>query len=45
MDGTFAGRVYRSGQALPLSNAGGAHLWVPHGHLAANGLGRAAGSA
>jgi serine phosphatase RsbU (regulator of sigma subunit) len=29
VDGTFAGRVYRSGTALPLSSGGQAHLWVP----------------
>lgn len=29
VDGTLAGRVYRSGQALPLSSGGQAHLWVP----------------
>lgn len=29
VDGTFAGRVYRSGQPLPRSSGGQAHLWVP----------------
>ena len=29
VDGTLAGRVYRSGQALPFSSGGQAHLWVP----------------
>lgn len=29
VDGTFAGRVYRTGQALPHHGSGQAHLWVP----------------
>jgi hypothetical protein len=29
IDATFAGRVYRSGQVLPLHSGGDAHLWVP----------------